>query len=473
MVDDWLGIAKKGADMKFASSTKHSWGKTSDLTFWFSLPDICHVLVEKVSLLLVINFVLQLSVAADDWPQWRGLNRDGNWFETGIIEEFNEFQPEIQWRIPIGSGYSGPTVAGGYVYLADRVASPVQVERVHCFDSKTGALIWSFKYECIYKNVDYVAGPRASVTINDGLAYALGTMGHLHCFNAVTGEVLWKKNLNYDYNIRMPVWGISGSPVIEKDLVIVQIGGTPEACIVGLDRRTGEERWTALADRASYSSPIVIDQADKRVLVCWTGDNVVGLNPQDGQQYWKYPFPPSRMVIGIATPVFYNHQLLISDFFEGTLLLNVEPDRLAVQKIWHRKGADEINTDCLHSIISTPIYIGDHIYGVDSYGEVRCIEASSGDRIWEDLTIVPKARWSTAHFVKNRDKVWIFNERGELLLCTLSPQGAEVIDRMQLIQPTKDQLNRRGGVCWSHPAFAYKCVFVRNDQELLCASLEK
>ena len=459
--------------MKFVFSTKHRWENTNDLKLGVSQFDVCYLLIEKVSFLLVINFILQFSVIADDWPQWRGLNRDGNWFETGIIEEFNEFQPKIQWRAPIGSGYSGPTVAGGYVYLSDRVSRPVQVERVHCFDSKTGDLIWSFKYKCIYRNVDYVAGPRASVIVNDGLAYALGTMGHFHCFNAATGEVLWKKDLNNEFNIRMPIWGISSSPIIEKDLVIVQIGGTPEACIVGLDRKTGEVRWTALADRASYSSPIVIDQADKRVLVCWTGDNVVGLDPLDGQQYWKYPFPPSQMVIGIATPVFYKNQLLISDFFEGTLLLSVDPDRLAVRKIWHRKGESEVNTDCLHSIISTPIYIGDYIYGADSYGEVRCIEASSGDRIWEDLTIVPKARWSTVHFVKNRDKVWIFNERGELLLCTLSPRGAEVIDRMQLIQPTKDQLNRRGGVCWSHPAFAYKCVFVRNDQELLCASLEK
>ncbi len=96
-----------------------------------------------------------------------------------------------------------------------------------------------------------------------------------------------------------------------------------------------------------------------------------------------------------------------------------------------------------------------------------------GDRIWEDLTAVPKARWSNIHFIKNGDRVWMFNERGELLITTLSPDGLNIISRAKLIEPTRDQLNRRGGVTWAHPAFAYKHVFARNDKELVCASLAK
>ncbi len=119
--------------------------------------------------------------------------------------------------------------------------------------------------------------------IHDGLAYALGSMGHLHCFDAVTGEVRWRKDLNSEYGIEMPMWGISSSQLIEGDLLITQVGGTPDACLVAFDRRTGGEKWRALEDRASYSAPIVIDQAGKRVLVCWTGDNIVGLDAQSGE----------------------------------------------------------------------------------------------------------------------------------------------------------------------------------------------
>ena len=115
-------------------------------------------------------------------------------------------------------------------------------------------------------------------------------------------------------------------------------------------------------------------------------------------------------------------------------MLKVLPDRLEVEKIWRRKGTDEKNTDSLHSIISTPILSGGYIYGVDSYGELRCLDANTGDRIWEDLTAVPKARWGTIHFVQNADKVWMFNERGELLITTLSPEGLNIISRAKLIE---------------------------------------
>lgn len=409
---------------------------------------------------------------ADEWPQWRGTHRDGIWNETGIIDAFEGADIPIRWRVPIGSGYSGPSVADGRVYVTDRLTKPTQVERVHCFDWETGEQLWTFTYECAYR-IDYTAGPRATVTVHDGLAYALGAMGHLHCFNAANGEIVWKNDLGVTYNINMPTWGIASAPIVVGEHLIVQIGGTPGACIVALDRKTGEERWKALDDKASYSAPMLITQAGQRVLICWTGGHVAALNPQTGEVLWLYPFKPTRMEIGIATPVFHENELFITDFFEGSLLLKLSPDKLAVELGWHRKGKDEQNTDALHSTMATPIRDGDYIYGVDSYGELRCLDARNGDRVWEDLSAVPRARWSNIHFIKNGTKVWMFNERGELLITELSPMGLNVISRAKLIEPTRDQLNRRGGVTWAHPAFAYRHVFARNDNELVCASLAK
>jgi hypothetical protein len=113
-----------------------------------------------------------------------------------------------------------------------------------------------------------------------------------------------------------------------------------------------------------------------------------------------------------------------------------------------------------------------YIYGADSYGQFRCLNAKTGERIWEDLTAVPRARWATIHMVRQADRVWMFNERGELLLAKLSPTGLTIVDRCPLIEPTRDQLGQRGGVCWSHPAFAEKSVFARNDKRLVRASLD-
>ncbi|MCS6860222.1 MAG: PQQ-like beta-propeller repeat protein [Abditibacteriales bacterium] len=409
---------------------------------------------------------------ADDWPQWRGPHRDGVWRETGIIEKFDSPEIKIRWRVPISNGYSGPTVADGRVYVMDRIVEPTEQERVHCFDWQTGKRLWTFAYECVYEGIGYPDGPRASVTIDAGRAYALGAMGNLHCLDAVTGKVLWGKDLNAAYKIRMPIWGIAASPLIEGDLVIVHIGGSDNACLVAFDKRTGQERWRALNDRANYSSPIVITQAGKRVLICWTGDRVVGLDAASGQLYWEYPFPPVNMPLGVATPVVEKDRLFLCGFYDGSLMLRLLSDRPAVEKIWQRRGQNERSTDALHSIISTPLLMGDYIYGVDSYGELRCLDARNGDRLWENLDAVPRARWATIHFVRHGDRVWMFNERGQLIIGRLTPQGFDEISRAQLIKPTTGQLPQRGGVCWSHPAFAYKHVFARNDEELVCASLE-
>ncbi len=427
---------------------------------------------------VVVSAVVVLFIAGaalgDDWPQWRGVKRDGVWHETGIVEKFQKPRLEYVWRADLGSGYCGPTVAEGRVHVMDRVVSPKQIERVHCFDAKTGESLWTHSYDCAYRGVQYDAGPRASVTIHDGRAYALGTMGHLHCLDAGSGKVLFSRDLNSTYGIRMPIWGISAAPLIEGDLLILQIGGEDGACVVALDRESGKEVWRALKDEASYSAPIVIEQAGKRVLVVYTGENVVGLDPPTGKVYWKHPFPPTRMVIGIATPVLHRDLLFLSNFFDGSLLLKVRQDEPAVTKVWQRAGESEEQTDALHSIIATPYLEGDYIYGVDSYGELRCLNLETGDRVWESLEAVPKARWATIHFVKNHDNVWMFNEKGELIIAELSPEGFQEKSRAFLIEPTRDQLpSRRGGVAWSHPAFADRHVFARNDKELVCASLAK
>ncbi len=412
------------------------------------------------------------AVRADEWPQWRGPDRDGTWRESGLVTTFPGPELAVRWRAPIGSGYSGPTVADGRVYVTDRLAEPQQVERVHCLDWQTGNSQWTYTYDCPYESVGYTAGPRAAVSIDEGRVYVLGTMGHLHCLDAARGTVLWKKTPGVDYQVRVPTWGCSAAPLVDGELVIVQLGASDGACVVALDKRTGAERWRALDDPASYSAPIIIRQAGQRVLVCWTGANVAGLDPATGHVHWQHPFAPRRMVINVPTPVVSGDRLFVTAFYDGSLMLKLQPSELSVEPIWRRRGASERDTDALHAMISTPYFEGDYVYGVDSYGELRCLDARTGDRIWEDLTAVPKARWATIHMVRNGERMWMFNERGELLIGTLSPQGFHEISRAKLLAPTTDQLSQRDGVCWSHPAYAYQHIFARNDRELVCASLK-
>jgi len=429
---------------------------------------------DKLLVLVVLPWAAWLAwtgpVSADEWPQWRGPTRDGVWRETGVVEKFSTERLPLRWKAPIGAGYNGPTVADGRVYVMDRQTKPREVEQVHCFDWRTGQKLWSHTYDCTYE-VSYPAGPRASVSIDEGRAYALGTMGHFHCYDARDGRVLWAVDFRQHYASRVPIWGVAAAPLVDGELVIVQAGGRNGACLVAMDKKTGQERWRALDDQPSYCAPIIIEQAGRRVLVAWTGDSVAGLDPASGKVYWRYPFPPKRMVINVPTPVVDRDRLFLTAFYDGSLLLRLRQDEPAVETLWRRVGASERNTDALHAMISTPILEGDYIYGVDSYGELRCLDAKTGDRVWEDLTAVPKARWSTIHMVRNGQRIWMFNERGELILSELSPQGFRAISRTKLLDPTTGQLQQREGVCWSHPAYAYRHVFARNDRELVCASL--
>lgn len=405
----------------------------------------------------------------EDWPQWRGTHRDGVWREDGITSQLPE-ELIPRWRVPLGNGYSGPSVANGRVYVMDRVEEPEEIERVHCLSWEDGEILWTHEYPATYRGVSYTAGPRCSVLIEDGLAYTLGTMGHLFCLNAASGDVVWEKNLLREYDTTVPMWGITAAPLIEGDLLIVPACGE-DAYLIAFDSKTGEEKWKALSDGGNYSAPIVIDQAGRRVVVIWTAERIVGVDAQSGALHWQHPFKPASMVLGVPSPVPYQDLLFITGFYDGGLLLRVDPDELTVEEVWHRRGRNELSTDALHSTISTPIVRDGYIYGVDSYGELRCLELMTGDRVWEDLTAVPKARWANMHLVPQGDRVWIFNERGELVIAEISPDGFAEIDRALLIRPTLAQLNQRDGVTWSHPAFAYRHVFARNDEELICVDL--
>ena len=423
----------------------------------------------------LVTFWISLvgQVSGDEWPDWRGANRNGKWQENGVLKKFDADQLEIKWSVPVSAGYSGPTVSENRVYLTDRIHRPAS-ERVLCFDTQTGESIWSFSYDCDYVGIGYPAGPRASVVIDGNRAYSLGAMGHLFCFQKVSGEVLWKMDLNAVYEIRMPIWGISGAPLVVEDKLILNIGGSDNACIVALDKRTGKELWRNLEDDASYVAPILIQQAGRPVVVVWTGQRILGLDPHTGAIHWQQEFMQSRMIINIATPVVYDNYIFVSSFYDGSMLLKLDDIELGVSKVWQRSGKNERNTDALHCCISTPVILDEFIYGVDSYGELRCLDLLTGDRIWEDLSAVKSDRWANIHFIQNDSYTYMFNEHGELIIAILSDKGYHEIDRAKLIEPTKEQLNRSGvGVTWAHPAFAYKHVFVRSDKELVCADLSE
>lgn len=417
--------------------------------------------------------VATLGARADDWPQWRGPQRDGVWRESGIIEQFPSPELKPVWTAAIGPGYSGPTVAGDRVYLTDRVTAPEQQERVRCFDRATGRPLWTHAYACTYRDIDYQLGPRAAVTVADGRAFAFGTMGHAHALDAATGKVLWARHLAADYDAKINTWAITGAPLVAGEVVIFQVGGAPDACLVALDVRTGLERWRALDGAASYSSPRLIRLGEREAVLAWTAFWLAAIDPATGQVWWKVPYKPVNMILNVADPVLDESgtRLFLSAFYDGARLYEVPRDASPPRELWARRGINERRTDALHSIIMTPLVRGGYAYGIDSYGEMRCLDLANGERVWEDTTLLANGRWATAHFVQHGERTWITTEKGEVVIARLTPAGFERISSAQFIVPQTALRQRTHPIAWSHPAYAQRSLFARNDSALVCISL--
>lgn len=422
--------------------------------------------------LVLLAFGLPSALGADDWPQWRGPQRDGVWRETGILEKFPAATLTPVWTAAVGPGYSGPTVAGDRVYLMDRVKSPEQ-ERVLCFDRRSGQPRWTHAYPCAYRDIDYALGPRASVTVADGRAFTLGSMGHALGLDAATGAVLWARDLAQETGASINTWGVTGAPLVVGDLVILQIGGQPDACVVALDVKTGQERWRALDGKASYSPPRLVRLADREVVLVWTAFSLAALEPATGKVWWKVPYKPKNMILNVADPVLdeSRRRIFLTAFYDGSFFFEVKAHDAAPELLWQRTGVSERRTDALHSIIMTPVIRDGHVYGIDSYGEMRCINLANGDRVWEDTSLLANGRWATAHFVQQGDRTWITTEKGEIVIARLTPRGFERISSAQFIAPETALRQRNHPIAWSHPAYAHRSLFARNDSQLVCISL--
>jgi outer membrane protein assembly factor BamB len=429
---------------------------------------------------LVLTWALAaVGAQAADWPEWRGSGRHGVWNETGILNAFPKSGLEVKWRVPVRGGFSGPAVADGRVYVLDflRESRNLGVERILCLDEESGETVWAQEWEADYTGIQYVyaSGPRATPTVDGEHVYALGASGILVCLRTKDGSIVWQRSYQEEFGSSIPVWGYAGAPLVDGERLICLVGGEPDAKLVAFDKSTGKELWRALSGETEpgYSSPVIFEAGGRRQLIMWHTQAVTSLDPATGEVFWEKPFPV-HINLNVTTPVLSDGRLLVSAFYNGSLLLKLDPDRPGAREMWRGSSSSEIKTDGLHALISTPVIAGDYIYGIGSYGHLRCLQASTGERVWETLDVTGEnARWASGLIVRNGDRYFINNDAGELIIARFSPEGYEEIDRTTLIEPTSVSGNRRkaGAVNWSHPAYANRHIVARNDREIIRASL--
>ncbi len=432
-----------------------------------------------------LPFVLALalsfagSAVADDWPQWLGPQRDGVWRETGVETRFSK-DLKAAWSAEVGAGYAGPAVAGGRVFLLDRtVADKSKIpgdpfdrsaipgaERVLCFDDATGVLLWKHEYDCPY-TISYPLGPRTTPVVADGKVYTLGAMGHLLRLDAATGAVEWSRDFRKDYGIDAPLWGFSASPLLDGDRLICLVGGDGST-VVAFDKTTGKEVWKAVsAAQPGYAPPVIYEAGGTRQLIAFDAEKVSSLNPQTGKVHWSEPMK-SAFGMSIAMPRKSGDLLFVTSYQDASMMLTLAEDKPAASVLWR-----DTNRTSFRSTMMTPWFEGGekgYVYGCDSNGMFRCVQAATGARVWESLEPTTGGRpvkWGTAFVVKYEPTgtFFLFNEHGDLISAKLSPAGYEELARAHLLEPTSSAGGR--DVLWSHPAFAHQSVYARNDSRLV------
>lgn len=419
--------------------------------------------------------------AASDWPQWMGPTRDGVWNETGIVDKFPASGLPVAWRTKIGGGYGGPAVVGDRVYVMDyqRKEGALQndpgfrnelkgAERVLCLDAKNGEILWKHEYDRPYA-ISYANGPRCTPTVHEGKVYALGAEGNLFCLDAASGKPIWSKDFQLDYKAPSPIWGFTSHPLVDGNKLICLVGGKG-SIVVAFDKDTGKELWKALdAPHAGYAPPTIITAGGKRQIVVWTPESLNGLNPETGEVYWTEELVP-QYEMSVSAPVKHGDYIYASGIGDVGGVWKLDRDKPAVSEVWIGD-----NKSAVYTCNATPLIENGVVFGFDCRGgQLRGVDLTTGKRLWESwepLTATRRVNHGTAFIVKNGDRYFLFGEQGDLIVAKLSREGYEELSRTHVLEPTSEAFGRE--VVWSHPAFANKSIYARNDEEIVCVSLAK
>jgi outer membrane protein assembly factor BamB len=288
--------------------------------------------------------------------------------------------------------------------------------------------------------------------------YALGGNGDVHCLDAAKGTVVWRRDLGGDYQIEKVM--CRASPLIEGNLLVAFTGAKPGACVMALDKDTGKEVWKALDEGVTNSSPLVIEAGGKKQLIVWTQQSVTSLDPATGATWWRERVM-STNEYAVSSPVVRKDLLLI-----GGMMFRLSAEEPAATVLWPQTKA--VSRRVL-SNTSTAVISRDFVYSAKSSGEFVCLDANSGEQVWQTDKVTDLLSGASIHITLNGDGALLYNERGELIRARLTADGYEELGRAALIEPTYAFAGRK--CAWAPPAFANGHVFARSDKEIVCASL--
>jgi outer membrane protein assembly factor BamB len=395
-------------------------------------------------------------VDAADWPQFLGPARNGVYAGPPLAESWPPSGPRVVWRKTIGQGFAGPAVANGRVIVFHRQA---REEIVESLDAKTGAGQWRYAYATAYRDdFGFDEGPRAVPVVANGRVFTFGAEGVLSAVELATGKPVWSVDTKRRFNVAKGFFGQAGSPIVEDGRVIANVGGSEDgkaAGIVAFNAETGAVMWSATNHEASYSSPVTGVFGGKKLVLFFTRQALVGLDPSNGAQVFQRSWRSrSQASVNAASPVVVDDLIFISATYEtGATVLRVSGSTL--EPLW-------ASDDALSNHYATSVYHDGHLYGFhgrQEFGQaLRVVELKTG-----------KVKWSQERFMAGTvllagNRLLILRENGELVLAPASPDAFRPLARAQILT----------GVVRAYPALSDGFLYARNSADaFVCLDLRK
>jgi len=393
-------------------------------------------------LVLVAACLAGSQLWSQDWPQWRGANRDDKSTETGLLKEWPKDGPPKLWSIAgLGSGYSAITVKDGRIYT---MGTSGDKEAVFALDFNTGKVLWTASSDDKIFEESRGNGPRCSPTTDDKYLYTEGAFGAVNCFEAATGKPVWKVSLTKDLGGRVPQWGYTESPLVVGRALIVTPGGG-KGGIAALDKITGRVIWQSAEVRtgAAYSSPILATIAGKKQIINGLAERLVGLDAETGKFLWDFTEPMAE--ISITTPIEHDGLVFASsspNYKKGSGVARITPE--GAQKVWYDKRFGNHHGGV--------VLVGDYLYGF--FDDMRCVELKTGKVVWQN----PSVGKGSLTFADGR--FYCLSEKHMVALVEATPDSYKETGRFKL-----------GGSSqwsWSHPVVVGRRLFIRDQDALTC-----
>ncbi|MCC6390915.1 MAG: PQQ-like beta-propeller repeat protein [Bryobacterales bacterium] len=377
------------------------------------------------------------------WTSFRGPDLDGVYRQGEILTKWPEKGLPLVWKQPIGLGYSSFVAGEGRAYTIEQRR---EKEVVAAYDIQTGKEVWTHSYGAFFQESMGGDGPRATPAYHGGYVFSLGATGRLCVLNAKTGAVRWAKNILDENQASNLPWGMSASPLIVDDKVVVQPGGNHGKSVVAYNKHTGEAIWKSLDDTQAYTSPMLVNLAGRRQILTVTKTRVVGLDPESGRLLWDYPWETEYGVNSAQPIVVDPHRFLISaGYGHGTALVELtgSGDSLQARKVWESKRMK-------NRFNSSVVYKG-YMYGLDE-GILSCLRVSDGAQMWKG------GRYGYGQLLLASGHLVVLSEEGDLVLIKANPERLVEVAKFSAIE----------GKTWNVPAIENGLLLVRNGNQMAC-----